>query len=713
MRRLCLLLLFLSLTGLTFYGVSDAPQRLYALAQPLQGWRWPTGHPIRLPLTLDSGERAYALPADIVQHYRHFPAWLKDYHGVVVQAGAVGLLLTGLIATLWPSHWPPVPDNPALRHVRGPQLITRRPAGRFVQALHRWLWLGAALSLAAWLGQNGPWSNGDLHPFRAPRLWGGFQHAFTRADWRAGALLALAVGYGVAAGVMVWRGWRWPGARPPTRRDRLTLGGVPLAREGETRHYLIGGRTGGGKTQAIQELLRPLRQGRERAIIADPGGGYLARFYRAGDLLLNLFDRRSMAWSPFAEIEQPYDCDRLAKAAIPDAASPVNQEWHFYAQTLLAALLKALAAAEQRAVSTLLRLVAVAPAEELSAWLAGSPAAILTLPGNAKMLSNTRAIIATYLSGWQYLPDTGAFSVRQWVRTEGASRWLYLTYQDDQKALSRHLIATWLDLAVVEGLSLTEDPARRLWYVLDELDSLGKVTTLKDGLTQLRKRGGAVIAGLQTIAQLRTTYGRDEAQTLLSSLLNKLVLGVGDGETAGYFQTEIGQRDVKREEISATHGASGGRGTRQRHQGWRQQTEWLVLASELQGLPDRQGYLRPAGERNWHRVLIPLVAMPQVARPFEPAADSLPRFAKTAPMDRELGSAPSGPSPAPARPDAPPSPARHPAPADSPGATPPPRAVPRSWRRRPALAPGPAPHQALTPSPAAAPGREPEPESDE
>jgi type IV secretory pathway TraG/TraD family ATPase VirD4 len=39
------------------------------------------------------------------------------------------------------------------------------------------------------------------------------------------------------------------------------------------------------------------------------------------------------------------------------------------------------------------------------------------------------------------------------------------------------------------------------------------------------------VSGLQTIAQLRDTYGHDEAQTLLSCLSTKLVMAAGDGET--------------------------------------------------------------------------------------------------------------------------------------------------------------------------------------
>jgi len=60
----------------------------------------------------------------------------------------------------------------------------------------------------------------------------------------------------------------------------------------------------------------------DRALIADPDGGYLRRFYdlHRGDVILNPFDPRSARWDLFAELRDPYDADQLARALIPDAA---------------------------------------------------------------------------------------------------------------------------------------------------------------------------------------------------------------------------------------------------------------------------------------------------------------------------------------------------------------------------------------------------------
>jgi hypothetical protein len=61
-----------------------------------------------------------------------------------------------------------------------------------------------------------------------------------------------------------------------------------------------------------------VRARRSRALIADAGGSFLSHSYAAGDLVLNPFDQRTVDWSPFAEIREPYDCARIARAAVPD-----------------------------------------------------------------------------------------------------------------------------------------------------------------------------------------------------------------------------------------------------------------------------------------------------------------------------------------------------------------------------------------------------------
>ena len=59
----------------------------------------------------------------------------------------------------------------------------------------------------------------------------------------------------------------------------LTLAGVPIAERDETKHFKLIGTTGTGKSTAIRELLGGALSRGDRAVVADPDGGYCGQFF--------------------------------------------------------------------------------------------------------------------------------------------------------------------------------------------------------------------------------------------------------------------------------------------------------------------------------------------------------------------------------------------------------------------------------------------------
>lgn len=84
---------------------------------------------------------------------------------------------------------------------------------------------------------------------------------------------------------------------------------------------MIGGTTQSGKTVTITEMLAGALKRGDRIVVADPHGGYYARFGGKDDVILNPFDSRSVGWSIFNEIQKRYDVERYARSVIPDARS--------------------------------------------------------------------------------------------------------------------------------------------------------------------------------------------------------------------------------------------------------------------------------------------------------------------------------------------------------------------------------------------------------
>lgn len=422
-------------------------------------------------------------------------------------------------------------------------------------------------------------------------------------------------------------------ARPAARgATTIHIGGIAIDPMTEVQHILIGGTTGSGKTQAINGIFRTIRERNQAAIVADVGGGFLSTFGRpkSNDLVLNPFDARDAGWNPFLEIQTPYDAARLAKSTIADGTGE-GEQWTKFAQYMLSAVLQKQKQSGEMSVRRLLYLMNEAPALELAEVLAGTRAAVLTQPGNERMLSNTRVTAAPSMEAWDYLAEGGTFSIRDWVRAvaeEDYDGWLFLPYRDDQAPLLRPMISTWCDIALVEGLALEEKPNRRVWYGLDEVDSLGKVNSLKDGLTKLRKRGGSVVAALQAISQARTTYGDGMAETILANFSTRLVMRCPDGPTAKYFEEELGTQEVRRFVETRSTGSSTSAGLRMgsssssTNSGESEQRlmQATVLASEIQGLPDLTGYLT-APSSPIRKVKIDYQKMPETMPTFIPKAE--------------------------------------------------------------------------------------------
>jgi hypothetical protein len=402
---------------------------------------------------------------------------------------------------------------------------------------------------------------------------------------------------------------RWPALRKSLALDqhRLRIGGVAFPRKLESLHLLITGATGAGKSQTIQGTLDVIRGRGDAAILTDIGSEALKGFGQSGDWLLNPLDGRSVPWSPFAEMSGPADAERLAKSMIPDQTESERQ-WFVYSQALVSAVLKRLWERGETTNAALLTALTLAGIEELKNLVEGLPAQALFHEGAERMLASVRGIVGSYLAPYGYLPkEAGAksWSIRRHVR-EGKG-WLWLSYREDQAAALRPLLAAWIGEAVNATLSLPADRVRRRWLMLDEVASLGRVQSLSDALTKGRKYGLCSIMGLQSVSQLRDVYGKDGAQTLLSCLSSQLILRANDPETAEYASQHLGECEVLRESIAQGKHRTV---TEQRH------VERLVLGSEIQGLPNRIGYLRLSGQDIVRRVKIPLIQRAQNVEPF-------------------------------------------------------------------------------------------------
>jgi type IV secretory pathway TraG/TraD family ATPase VirD4 len=384
------------------------------------------------------------------------------------------------------------------------------------------------------------------------------------------------------------------------------LAGIPIPPLDETKHFKMLGTTGTGKSTAIRELLVGALARGDRAVIADPDGGYLHRFYdpARGDVILNPFDPRAHTWNIYGELTAAHDVEQLARSLIPDQEGS-DRSWRGYARTFLTAVARQTNDAGIRDLNELYRLITCASTEELRILTTGTPAQPFLEGGNERMFGSIRSVTGASLTALDYLStQTGPpVSVHDWVRTGRGV--LFLPYQADQIAALRSIISAWLRLAIFQTMTEGEGD-KRLWFIVDELDALGPIDGLKDALARLRKFGGRCVLGFQSIAQVSSTYGHGEAQTIVENCSNTLILRCSaseNGGTARFASKLIGEREVIRPTVSRTR--RGGLFAEPGHSvscGEQHVTESAVLPAEVEQLPDLQGYLKFASHPAWLRV---------------------------------------------------------------------------------------------------------------
>lgn len=417
------------------------------------------------------------------------------------------------------------------------------------------------------------------------------------------------------------------GARAARLRAKLTngvmLAGVPLSREDETMHVAAIGATGSGKSTALRALMADAIRRGDRHVVADPDGASMSAFFQDGDVILNPFDQRCAHWDLLAEIDGPSDYAFLAQSLLPHMGTGDHDQWITYAQQLLAGAMENFLTMGLGSSDDFIAMLAKAKIGELKHLCAGTPAARYFEEGGERMLASILGTLAPAIGSLRHIGTIsgGPFSIRQWVR--GGSGSLWMPYAANQVAALKGLISCWMNIAILETMSLKPDRSRRVWFHIDELDALGRIEGLRDAQARLRKFGGCVAIGFQSFAQVKQVYG-DGAQTIIENSGNLLLLRAGlseDGGTAKLVADLIGNREVERDDLSRSR-TQGRFTTRSISTQTRRSVEDAALASEIMQLANREGYVKVATRSRWLRVKFPFEEYPQQATAFEAAVNA-------------------------------------------------------------------------------------------
>jgi len=372
----------------------------------------------------------------------------------------------------------------------------------------------------------------------------------------------------------------------------VRMAGIPMPYSSETLHTLIAASPGTGKTVALRQLLTDLRRRGDRVICVDAGYDLSPTFQQPGDLILSPVDPKSAGWSLRNEVRDPSEWGSLLKSVIPAQNGPAGV-WRRKAQDFMTSICKAVGTDVDN--RKLLEIATVWSTEQLLELLAGTPAAVALGDGGEEYLTSVRSNIGECLSGWEDGPD-GDFSVRRYMNATNDKHWLWLPYSDLKASTCQPAIAGWIDIminAATERRDAGGQPGgHRTWIIIDELNSMGLIPNLDKLGARLRKYDICGVGIIQDDAQLKSTYGVYDAETIFSTFSNKAYFRCSSASLAERISRDLGMSEYKEIRHSASKSRSNGKTTENVSVSEQYVKRELFLPSEIQNLPTRTGVVK-------------------------------------------------------------------------------------------------------------------------
>lgn len=374
------------------------------------------------------------------------------------------------------------------------------------------------------------------------------------------------------------------------KASKITFAGLPLVKDSERKHLLITGTTGSGKTNMLNELLPQIRKERGRAIIVDMTGGFTDRFfdYRC-DKLLNPFAAGSEHWLPWNDCKELSDFDDIASSF--SNYNPKIDD--FFAKTAELVLAEGLRLyQDSKDIEKLINAITYSSNKEFARIFKGTAVSGIISSSAPETSSGIQATIGKNIAALRYLKPNGNFSIRKWFTNEEG--WLFITSSPNQRVTLRPLIAAWISIAIKALMDRNiNNSNQNMWFVIDELSALQKISALPIALAESRKYGGCVVAGMQNIHQLEEIYSHAGAASMLDLFGSKVIFRVSDQQTAYRSALMLGEQEIIETQENLSYGANTMRdGVNMSHL---EKRKLLVMPSEIMNLPDLTCYVKLAG----------------------------------------------------------------------------------------------------------------------
>ena len=323
-----------------------------------------------------------------------------------------------------------------------------------------------------------------------------------------------------------------------------------IQKKSESKHLLLLGGSGSGKTQSIVSLLQDIFEKRplDKVIIFDVKGDYTGLFCDPEkSLFLSSGDNRTPQWCIGRDI-QKNAMDHVLKALIIEDGTQ-DPIWPLSAKAALrSVLLDLLDRNKLFSLSDLQK--ALTPENIRRCAKENDPNLYETLKEETSEVS--RSVLFTLNSMVQGVGDfsgeNSTFSVKDFLTWSKKTR-LFLKRPpggEDSFSMSARLLVACV---LAHVMDLPDDQNRRIWLILDELAILKSFPLVLEAVERGRSKGLCVVAGVQDWGSMEEYYDKS-ARSLYTSFASKVFLAMKDPESAEYYSKSLGELVVDRVNVT-------------------------------------------------------------------------------------------------------------------------------------------------------------------
>ncbi len=341
---------------------------------------------------------------------------------------------------------------------------------------------------------------------------------------------------------------------------------VPLDAELLSRHLLLLGGIGTGKTNAFFQVMTHLKRNltaNDIMIIFDTKGDFYKQFYQPGDVVISN-DATATGpsgadyWNIFNEIENDDQMEsnitEIAKTLFHDKLENTSQPFFpNAAKDIFSAILTHFTRNSEFLQCNNLELrkfLDASPTSEIREMLdvhddLRSMKSYIYDDSSGQtqgVISELQQLIREIFVGNFKKP--GTLSMRNLVRQKGG-RAIFIEYDLGIGGMLSPIYSLLFDLAIKEALSRKKSDGN-VYFITDEFSLIPNLNHIDDAVNFGRSLGVKFMIGIQNIDQVYENYGENRARSLLSGFLTSVCFRVNDN-TSKDFIKELHGKNRKKE----------------------------------------------------------------------------------------------------------------------------------------------------------------------